>query len=466
MATAALVVAVAGPGSGKTGVLIERYGHFRELSAETVILTFTTAAAAEIRHRIEAREWALPVFVGTLHSWCARLLMIERPAMRILDEEEAEALRKEAAAEMRMTVGDLREAMNAHPPKPKGQQLLVWYWRKLQLLDSEDFDTLLLAAYRRLQKEPVRVSHLMIDEYQDSTEIDHAIYSAIHTRMRFVVGDPDQSIYNFRGSSAIHLREMAGAHGAYTQFMRENFRCCHAVCAMASHIIARGKPREEEATRSATGITGEVHVLEPFLTMYQEQAAIVEWALPDMSGSRAVLCRYNHQVSAIQQALIVAGVRTPVIEPEHLGVTCREVRETVQALARSQRGGLRLQEMRRFWVDNKVSLAMRNLIAKSGLESAPELALWLTTWEREQREKTTAGNISVCTVHAAKGLEWDHVWIAGADDGAFPAAAAELLYVAATRARLSLCISHAARRPAFTGATTMLAFHQSPLLLP
>lgn len=464
-ATAPVTVAIAGPGSGKTGTLIERYGQFLSLHHGTVIMTYTVAAAGELTARIKARGWPLPAFVGTLHSWCARLLMSHRPGLTILEEEQAERLRASAAADQRLPVGELnavlRGVIQGGGRSNRQRQVLTWYRRKLAEINAEDFDTLLLSAFELIEANPPKVEHLMVDEYQDSSMMDHTIYSAIHTRMRFVVGDPDQAIFQFRGSSEVFLEEMADAPGVFTAYMEQNFRSSHIVCKLACHVLTAGTDRPaRKATIPVRELVGSFARHE-FPTQAEEILHIMEWARDTKGTTRAILCRYNDDVGRIRAALAQYALIPPADGLVGGRVASGELRETIRGLGKFPADHTEWSA-RTFWESARLSQAMRALLAEAPVTSPCELALWLREWQAEQTARFAAESITVCTVHAAKGLEWDHVLIAGADDSAFKLTDRRLVFVAVTRARDTLTVTSAAVRPAFMGASTPLTVKPTP----
>ena len=225
VASAAPVIAViAGPGTGKTKTLVSRIIDLverRGVPAEQITaVTFTNKAAAELQARLAAhfhdKKLARALHVGTFHSLCLRLLSAAGEDAVILDAAEAQAIAGEAMAELSGR-GNAREAMTrisrckstlAAAADAEEEALLTQYNARLRQLGVLDFDDILLAALRLAATQPQQLGtmfrHLLVDEFQDSNEAQYRLLRAWQARSEslFVIGDPDQAIYGFRGASS------------------------------------------------------------------------------------------------------------------------------------------------------------------------------------------------------------------------------------------------------------------------
>lgn len=319
-----LVAVPAGPGSGKTRVLTERA---RYLSNNTlglhkdgwsgqpriVILTFTNGAAHEIRSRLDGMT--IVEFVGTLHSWCLKLLqtygylMGYRPgAIAILPESERNRVLFDVRERLGVNVTD-KKLLERHKDAE-----LIWkeYDFALKRAGLVDYDRILKDAARLLNFDKVResigtIDDLLIDEVQDSAIIDWLIYSKIPALNRFYVGDPDQSVFDFRGAYPAGFVEMAKM--AHVVRLENNYRSDRQICRCANLLIAHNKVRVEKATVSVSEEFGAVEARgfdNSFAELEDIAAGIRREGLSDTSI--AVLCRTNQEAKRCVEYLNVAGI--------------------------------------------------------------------------------------------------------------------------------------------------------------
>lgn len=275
---------VAGPGTGKTHTLTHRIARLMSTGGvapdRILALTFTNRAADEMRTRLAALcpGGELPL-VATLHGFCLGLLR-EDPALdsRVVDDDEQEELLADAAAVVsasaeRPAVAARSAALRRWVMQAK-QNLLApgddipgdpggWagvYTAYQHLLDHHrllDFEDLVARVVQRLETDPcyaracrARYAHILVDEYQD---LNHAQYRLIRclapdgAEARLcAIGDPDQSIYGFRGSdSRLFERFAADYPAARVLRLTRNYRSCETILGAAFQLISRdGSPRE------------------------------------------------------------------------------------------------------------------------------------------------------------------------------------------------------------------------------
>lgn len=506
-ATAPDIVVIAGPGSGKTTTLVERFK--ARPSPSTAIITFTNAAADHLHEKIQAAGLLPPTFIGTLHAFALQTLRSYRPGLTLLDEKEAEALLGETIAITRSKVSPkaIRRALNAGTYASQAEKILAMAYRAtLRTMEAEDFDTLLLAMLERCESRPVHIGTLMVDEFQDSGTLDAKIYAALCAARRFYVGDPDQAIYGFRGGRLENLLEVAEQPGTFTAFLSANFRCGPSICAAANGIIQANRNRIEKSTVPARKIRDSV-TGGSFETELKETAAIVDFcAAGGEQASTAILCRYNHEVKRITAAIEQQGQRVYRIEPPEMPGDFRmalaalalvtnptqpvaartfvrerwgpaELRRQVTASNLSGKPMAPLGDVGTTLLDFctalNLSFATRAMLVlafpfpnQPWQDHAPEIALQL----RQKATETTSAprsGISVLTIHGAKGLEFDRVWIQGITAQAFgknPEEDRRLLFVAITRARRELVFSYSEKvQNPYTNRTEEAEL--SPLLL-
>jgi DNA helicase II / ATP-dependent DNA helicase PcrA len=366
---------LAGAGSGKTRVIAHRIAHaIAEGHArpdEVLAVTFTNKAAGEMRSRVEALL-ALDLrgaWISTFHALCARLLRREAPAIGlsrdfvIYDSSDQIALVKQAlrdlriddsALQPRMALSRISRAKNAMVGpesfqaagwSPRAEQLVKIYARYQQgLADSSalDFDDLLLRTVELLERaDHVRERYaeqfrfIMVDEYQDTNRPQYLLIQRLsaHHRNLCVVGDPDQSIYGWRGADLRNILDFERDFPeAVVVRLERNYRSTQTILDAATSVISRNRNRK--GTRLWTERLGGGKVLYFRGADEIEEAdyiiRVARAALGDSAdGVVAVLYRTNAQSRVIEDALTRAGLPYKIVG----GVRFYERREIKDALA-------------------------------------------------------------------------------------------------------------------------------------
>jgi DNA helicase II / ATP-dependent DNA helicase PcrA len=288
------VLVVAGPGSGKTRVITRRIARIVEQGtspSNILALTFTNKAAGEMAERVARLIPGTRVWVSTFHRFCARLLRRRaqavglKPNFTILD-----------AADQRRFVRDVVRSLNfdsVHFPPERiadrisrakndlltaetfqraleervgtlmdsvVKQVYPEYQRRLLDSNAVDFDDLLLWVVRLLEEnEEIRSEldehfrYVMVDEYQDTNRAQYAIVAALSRDYPnlCVTGDPDQSIYGWRGARIENiLRFEADYPRAAAIRLEENFRSTKAILRAADALIAHNVRRKAKTMRT------------------------------------------------------------------------------------------------------------------------------------------------------------------------------------------------------------------------
>ena len=304
---------VAGAGTGKTRVLVERYRRLRQegVPAEHILLlTFTEKAAREVLDRVEQEDY-LPAgerFVLTYHAFAQRFLQEEGwlcgipKAFRIVSEVRKWELMRDVLLERRPPhlfhaqrpyerIGELLKLVerakqelvspaefrvwaetNATPDDPvmaaQREAALVYgeYQDRLLAQDCLDFDDTIYFSVQLLTQEPSvatrqsqRFAHLMVDEFQDTNFAQSRFLELLAGTERnlCVVGDDDQSIYKFRGASVANLRRFQAVFpDAAIIRLQENYRSRGPILRAAGRLIKEDPDRLEKrliATRGEAG---------------------------------------------------------------------------------------------------------------------------------------------------------------------------------------------------------------------
>ena len=280
---ARVIAVIAGPGTGKTKTLVARILHLLEerkvKTTEITAVTFTNRAAAELRTRLEdaAGKRALGrIKIGTFHSLCYQFLKDHGLAFTLADEGRLKEVAQEVIQEsgfdlnpkafLRWVSLRKRNSVQGDAGLPKREQVAPReacyeaYQQRLREKELIDFDGLLLETLRLLkteQKRELRKKHydyLLVDEFQDISPIQYELIEAWNRggRELFVIGDPDQAIYAFRGADAQCFQRLAAAEpGLCTIRLKENYRSRLPIIAGALAVIARnpGPSRELAAVR-------------------------------------------------------------------------------------------------------------------------------------------------------------------------------------------------------------------------
>ncbi len=252
------VAVVAGPGTGKTKTLVARIRYLVEQGAEPAgitAVTFTNQAAGEMRQRLEAALGPEPVramTIGTFHAICLKQLTEQRGRIWLLDEGEALMLAEETAQGLdgklsgrALLQGVSRYKSGLEPEIPL--EAIEAYQRRLADYGVLDFDDLLLEA---LSASAIpRVTHLLVDEFQDMNRAQYRLMRAWSGAAQsvFIIGDPDQAIYGFRGAdSQCFDRFFADFPEAQSIRLNRNYRSTPPIlgCALAA-IADKGPEREQ-----------------------------------------------------------------------------------------------------------------------------------------------------------------------------------------------------------------------------
>ena len=220
---------IAGPGTGKTRTLIAKISHLLKdkgvKPAEITAVTFTNQAAGEMKARLAAElgdaKKVRAMTIGTFHAICLALLS-KKEEIHLIDEQSARVLAERALTEAGLKLSPvaflsrISQIKNGVTPDETDEtsrfaDAASLYAKMLDERKACDFDDLLMKALKLWQcpdNLPAgttrRFSYLLVDEFQDINEMQYQLLSAWSKggRQLFVIGDPDQSIYGFRGANA------------------------------------------------------------------------------------------------------------------------------------------------------------------------------------------------------------------------------------------------------------------------
>jgi ATP-dependent DNA helicase UvrD/PcrA len=282
------LLVLAGAGSGKTRIIVHRIIRLLELGippGEIVAVTFTNKAAEEMRQRVE-RFSNKQVLTATYHSFCARILRESihhlgyQSNFIIYDEEDSEKLISECLKNLgeksdksiiKPLRRDISHAKNnlLLPEKEDEEQDPVFlaayalYVKKLKEYNALDFDDLLFLTVRLFQEHPEvlkvyqkRYSFILIDEYQDTNRAQYLVTKLLSEKHNnlFAVGDPDQSIYSWRGANIENILNFERDFpGAKIISLEQNYRSTNTILNAANAVIENNFRRYEKKLWSKLG---------------------------------------------------------------------------------------------------------------------------------------------------------------------------------------------------------------------
>ncbi|MGH7143954.1 MAG: UvrD-helicase domain-containing protein [Planctomycetota bacterium] len=358
------VLVVAGAGSGKTRVITRRIAHLlvRGVAPWRIIaLTFTNKAAGEMRRRVESlileRGWSVPaheIWMSTFNSSCARILRREahhlglERSFSIYDEDDANALIKqiiEAAnrqvdsadfrrpSTVRRLISDVKNGSKAladfdfHASGRVFVEMFDSYNKALRANNAVDFDDLLLLVVKLFNDHSAvresyarRFRYVLIDEFQDTNPIQYEIVKALCSVHRNIcaTGDPDQSIYGWRGADIRNILNFEHDFPDTRQIvLDQNYRSTQKILDAASTMIGNNRERKEKRLYSELGDGAEPVVLETADETAEAGAIVAGIEAHRRGGGRyrdcAVFYRINAQSGPIEQALVQAGAPYTIV---------------------------------------------------------------------------------------------------------------------------------------------------------
>ena len=495
---AAVTAVIAGPGTGKTFTLTERIARLVEQGVkpeDICAVTFTVRAAEEMRRRLRARvKRADKITVGTFHSICYSMLKGETAlAERALQLK----LAGEAVASLGLTCSPRRLLNDVSAYKSgKGEQTegVALYCELLRASGTADFDDLLSLA---LGKEGKTFGWLHVDEFQDVNPVQYELVRKWSRGGKlFVIGDPDQAIYSFRGAAAECFAGLKADFPDAAVFrLAESYRSTPQILGCALQAIAanggertllpvKGGGAPVRVAECASELSEGIFVAKEIARMVGGLDMLGRGREEKVRsfGEIAVLARTHRMLRVIGQCLrkegipcLVSGDREFLDAPEVSGtlaffsVLC-DGKESAQAeefvggrqnflLAREKFLPLLRARPRRILTEWRgymhiCSPAFDKLTDAARYADLPEFlrAMQLGTEGDVELSvgNTAAGAVRLTTLHGAKGLEFPVVFLCGANEKLLPLSSAgktdeweerRLFYVGITRAQEELIIT-------------------------
>jgi len=349
------VLILAGPGSGKTRVIVHRVAYLIKVCGvnprRIMAVTFTNKAAKEMLERLNkmVSGYVKELTMGTFHAICARILRQDgkainvNPRFVIYDSDDQISLIKRAIADIELDPGQhspqaIASAISSAKSQMKGPEGYLEqaesyfekvvgriYERYQQLLEQStalDFDDLLLKAAWLFKKAPEvlkkyqsRYLHIMVDEFQDTNLVQYELVRQLAGKHKniCVVGDPDQSIYSWRSAD---LRNILNFEKDYPKAkivcLEQGYRSTKKILEAAAGIISANRERKPINLWTDNETGEQLSLVETYNQQEEAQFVVNEIErLVDRGKARlgdcAVMYRTNAQSRALEEVFIRYG---------------------------------------------------------------------------------------------------------------------------------------------------------------
>lgn len=502
------VLIVAGPGTGKTKTLTARIAFLLEKGVEpteVLALTFTNKAAREMRERLASLlpDVALPK-VTTFHALGHALLKGKSEHKLISAQEHQEVIRNLPKPRGRLAVRDIgliisRAKTSLTPPVDEAvRTLLEKYEAILAEKKLYDFDDLLCKSYEQLRADKTKrpqYRYVLVDEFQDTSVLQYEMLKLVSAQQNiFAIGDPNQSIYAFRGAGAeMFDLFVADFPAATTIDLTTNYRSRPEITALAN-VVFPDAP--QLVAHSQPG--GRVQALQT-LNEFSEAAYILNEIEKGIGGSNfqevradglacqprdyAVLYRTHRAAKALQKAFAehgipyqVAGEGSPYERlevqaiiavmrymhasgeaPVIAGFTAMQIQTLIGQVPEAQNAhdlAAHIAVTFGFEVDQNLRQFLGMLVQFG--EDVEAALRHIDDISEGEFYDPSINAVTLMTIHASKGLEFEHVFVIAAEEGTLPKLNAKsegdieeerrLFYVAATRAKQTLDLLYTKKR--------------------
>lgn len=354
------VLILAGAGSGKTRVLTARIAYLvreKGVRPEAIMaVTFTNKAASEIRERLKTMigPEAGRLRLGTFHSQGLRILREERRRAGLAneltvynDDDQLTLLRQviqelgfndkvvQPKAMLQMINQAKNENISAEEYRStatgahafmveRAAKVYELYQKRLKEMNCVDFGDLICEPVRMLKRDArllamyqERIRHMLVDEYQDTNRAQYALTSLLSggSRNIFAVGDPDQSIYGWRGADINNILDFEKDYpDAAVLRLEENYRSTKKILSSANSVIENNTKRLEKTLRTQNP-DGDKVVFEECDNEYDEGRAVLRWIKKLMAADKglaysdaAVFYRTNAQSRVFEEAMMREGI--------------------------------------------------------------------------------------------------------------------------------------------------------------
>jgi len=351
------LLVIAGPGSGKTRVITCRIAALVDAGVPAhniCAITFTNKAADEMRQRAFSFAASAGAHISTFHSLCVRILRRYAantditPNFSIYNDSDQAKCVKQAITDCNLNTTDFSPARTLDAISTLKNKLIdadafekqaddffsktlskiySRYQQILKDLNAVDFDDLLMKTAFLLENNPAvrselgnRYKYLLIDEYQDTNHAQYRIAKALASAHNNIcaTGDPDQSIYRWRGADIRNILDFEHDWpNAVVVRLEENFRSAPCILEVADRLIANNQSRKEKRLIATRPPAGKV-VIEPYEDEVEEAIGVAEniRRLVDegtLLSNIAIFYRVNAQSRAIEEAFIRSKIPYQIV---------------------------------------------------------------------------------------------------------------------------------------------------------
>ena len=360
-ATEGPLLILAGAGSGKTTVLVNRISYILRSGLckpwNILAITFTNKAAGELKERIcnTVPEGGADIWAATFHSTCARILRrygdrlgysshftvyatddqkrLVKEIMKQLQIDEKQLPVRSVLSEISkakdkmLTPQQMKKDAEYDSRKVFVAKIYEIYQSRLKTADAMDFDDLLCKAVELFEQEPEilgfyqnQFKYIMVDEYQDTNKVQYRFVSMLAQKYGniCVVGDDDQSIYKFRGATIENILSFEKTFsGARVIRLEQNYRSTQNILDAANGVISNNTIRKGKTlwTENPKGEKINIHTCD---SERDEAAFVTKTIMDGVANGRkysdfAILYRTNAQSNAIEQSLSRSGIPHRII---------------------------------------------------------------------------------------------------------------------------------------------------------
>lgn len=371
---------LAGAGSGKTTVLVNRVEHIISSRLATpwqvLAITFTNKAAGELRERLvnAIGDEANDIWAYTFHSCCSRILRQfgERIGytnhFTIYDTDDSRRVMKQCqkqlgiedklinhksilaeisrAKDSLISPDEYKQTSQNDFRKSKIAECYEMYQKELKKSDAMDFDDIIFNTVKLLEEnEDVRdlyqtqFKYVMVDEYQDTNHAQYVLTSLLADKYKniCVVGDDDQSIYRFRGATIENILSFENHYkGAKVIRLEENYRSTQNILDGANAVISHNKNRKGKTLFTRSG-SGDKIVYKTVMSESEESQYIIDEIIKNVDNGmkysdHAILYRMNAQSRNLEVMLTKSGISHRIIGG-HRFFDRKEIKDIVSYLA-------------------------------------------------------------------------------------------------------------------------------------
>ncbi|HCU55528.1 hypothetical protein A2574_00210 [Candidatus Shapirobacteria bacterium RIFOXYD1_FULL_38_32] len=511
---------LAGAGSGKTRVLTHRAAWFVQeriaVPGEILLLTFTNKAAEEMKNRMSA---LLPetagLFAGTFHSFCCRVLRsdglpVDVPSNYVIyDSNDQENLIKNILRELELNPKEFKASSvqyyienlknNFQTPKD-ALNLSHGYWqetaakiyqkyqKKLDLFHALDFNDLLFKTVELFNQNPQilekyqhRFKHVLVDEYQDTNQIQYLLTKLLAKKFRQLtaVGDASQAIYGWRGANYQNLVNFTNDFkDAKVVNMEQNYRSTPIILEAANAVISKNTSHPILKLFSTKTSTEKIklYIAESEINEADFVAQKVKFLYENLKinyRNMAVLYRMNAQSRVLEEVFLKYNIPYVLIggikfyeraEVKDILAMLRYVHnpsdkislDRIQKAIGKRRQSTLLEHIAKLDIEDlNSSQILESMVVNSGyldkfnpkdeddqrrIENIKELKSVATTYpslgdflenialvqqeyseqEKRKKKKDQKQGVRLMTLHSSKGLEFEVVFLVGFEEGILP----------------------------------------------